>query len=171
MRINKFPLFLFLLAGISLSFWGCERDDICAEGTPTTPMLIIKFLDFDNTSEIKNPVELEVRAVGVENPFNFGTVTDSIMIPLRTNESITEYQLTINSDTTNDEVASNTDTISIQYTPEEEYVSSACGFRVTFQGLSNSPVEAGDDGTWIQDINVERLNVTDETTAHIFIFH
>ncbi len=150
---------------------GCERDDICAEGTPTTPLLIIKFIDFDNATEIKTPSELQVKAVGVENPFTLTSVTDSIMIPLRTNEPITEYEFTIDSNTSNDETPSNTDTVSFQYTTVEEYVSSACGFKINYEGLTISTPVAGDDGSWIQNITVQREDVTDEATAHVFIFH
>ncbi|MCK8524087.1 DUF6452 family protein [Aquimarina sp. D1M17] len=150
---------------------GCERDDICADGTPTTPFLIVKFIDFENGTEIKNPTELQVQAVGVDSPFDFGTVTDSIAIPLRTNEPITDYQFTIDSDTSNDDTAANTDTVSFQYTTVEEFVSSACGFKINFEGLTVSPPEAGTDGSWIRNITIQRENVTDETTAHVFIFH
>lgn len=152
----------------------CERDDICAEGTPTTPFLVIKFLDFDNGTEIKKPSELQVKAVGEESSYTLGSVTDSILIPLRNDQLVTEYEFTINSDTTNNndgDPIPNTDTVSFQYTTEEEYVSSACGFKINYKGLTVSPVEEGDDGGWIKNIIRQRENVTDETTAHIFIFH
>ncbi len=172
MKLRFYPFlvlsFVFIIANLVLS---CERDDICAEGTPTTPFLIIKFIDFTSATEIKRPVELQVRAVGVDSIFNIGSVTDSILIPLRTNASITDYELTINSDTSNDTNPSNTDIVSFQYTPVEEYVSSACGFKINYEGLTTSPVEAGSDGSWIQNITVQRQDVIDETAAHVFIFH
>jgi len=114
---------------------------------------------------------LQVKAVGVDEIFTLGTTQDSILIPLRTNTSITDYEFTIDSNTTNDETPANTDTVSFQYTAEEEFVSSACGFKVNFSGLTISPVQAGSDNNWIQNITVERQNITDETTAHVFIFH
>lgn len=171
MRLYK-HLVLTLISIITL--WmvlGCERDDICAEGTPTTPFLIIKFIDFDTGTDIKAPSELQVKAVGVDEIFTLGTITDSILIPLRTDTSITDYEFTINSDTTNDETLANKDTVSFQYTAQEEFVSSACGFKVNYSGLTISPVEVGTDGAWIQNITVQRQNITDETTAHVFIFH
>ncbi|TSE08551.1 MULTISPECIES: DUF6452 family protein [Aquimarina] len=172
MRVLKYLLFTLS----SIFILGCERDDICAEGTPTTPLLIIKFIDFDNGTEIKAPSELQVKAVAVdmdvEDPFPLGSVTDSILIPLRTNSSITDYELTIDSNTTNEpETPANTDVISIQYTTVEEYVSSACGFKINYEGLTISPPVAGDDGSWIKNITIQREDVTDETTAHVFIFH
>ncbi|WP_109301300.1 DUF6452 family protein [Aquimarina sp. AU474] len=171
--MRSYKYIIPIIASVFLLFLnvGCERDDICAEGTPTTPLLIIKFINFDNATEVKTPSELQVKAVGVEAPFTLTSVTDSIMIPLRTNEPITEYEFTIDSNTTNDETPSNTDTVSFQYTAVEEYVSSACGFKINYEGLTISPPVAGDDGSWIQNITVQREDVTDEATAHVFIFH
>jgi len=174
MKIYKCLLYTLIAICTLSANYSCERDDICAEGTPTTPFLIIKFIDFETGTLIKAPVELQVQAVGVDTPFTLGTVRDSILIPLRNNESITDYEFTINSDTTN-----NTDTdpnpdkdiVSFQYTAKEEYVSSACGFKVNYEGLTFSPPITGDDGNWIKSITIQRENITDETTAHVFIFH
>ncbi len=171
MRIYKYQIFILIAIFAMCLNSGCERDDICAEGTPTTPFLVIKFIDFDNGTEVKAPSELQVKAVDVDEIFTLGTTNDSILIPLRTNTSITDYEFTIDSDTSNDSTPANTDTVSFQYTTEEEYVSSACGFKVIYNGLTISPVEAGSDGSWIQSITIQRQNVTDETTAHVFIFH
>ncbi len=171
MRIYKHLIFMIIAISSLWIVSSCERDDICSEGTPTTPFLVIKFIDFDNGTEIKAPSELQVKAVGVDEIFTLGTTQDSILIPLRTNTSITDYEFTIDSNTTNDETPANTDTVSFQYTAEEEFVSSACGFKVNFSGLTISPVQAGSDNNWIQNITVERQNITDETTAHVFIFH
>ncbi|WP_103067941.1 DUF6452 family protein [Aquimarina sediminis] len=174
MRVHKYLLSILTAVFILYLNSACERDDICAEGTPTTPFLVIKFLDFDTGTEIKSPAELEVKAVGIETPFTLGSTQDSILIPLKNDVSITDYEFTINSDTTNNgdtDPLPNKDTVSFQYTTEEEYVSSACGFKINYKGLTVSPPEAGNDGSWIQDITIQRENVTDETAAHIFIFH
>ncbi len=173
MKICK-PISLFAIIMIIVyATSGCERDDICAEGTPTTPFLIIKFINNDTqiATDIKRPVELQIRAVGFDSIIDIGTVRDSIAIPLRTNTTSTEFEFTINSDTTNDATLANTDIVSFQYTPIEEYVSSACGFRVVYNAITASEGEAGTDGDWIRGISEQRTNVTDETAAHIFIFH
>ncbi len=167
MRLYKYLLLILTLSLVSL---GCERDDICAEGTPVTPFLVIKFFDQETRTDIKRPSELQVRAIGQDSVFNIGSVTDSILIPLRTNMSSTVYEFTINSDTTNGGTAPNTDTITFEYNPVEEYVSSACGFKVNFEGIEATQ-EVGDTDKWIEDITEQRNDVTDEATAHIFIFH
>lgn len=171
MRILKNILSLLIaLLIISLSI-SCERDDICAEDTPTTPFLIIKFIDNQTNTKTKAPSELQVKAVGVDTLYSLGTVRDSILIPLKNDTTVTAYELTINSDTSNDEIPSNTDIISIQYTPVEKYVSSACGFKVNYEGLSTSEIVEGNDGDWIKNLTIQRQNVTDENNAHVFIFH
>jgi len=165
-------LLLLLITIITVCFSSsCERDDICAENTPTTPLLIIKFIDFETGTESKVPVELEIKAVDIETPFDLGTLTDSIAIPLKTNEAITNYEFTLNSIVENDMTPKNTDVISFQYTLEEEYVNSACGFKVNYNGFTASPPEAGDDGSWIRNITVQREDIIDEISAHVFIFH
>ncbi|WP_299219346.1 DUF6452 family protein [uncultured Aquimarina sp.] len=149
----------------------CERDDICAEDTPTTPFLIIKFIEDGTVSDIKQPNELQVKAVGFEGIIDFTTNQDSIMIPLRVDALLTDFEFTIDSDTSDDTVEPNTDTLSFQYTPVEEYVSSACGFRVTYNGLTESFTQEENDQNWIKEITIQEGNVTDETAAHVFIFH
>jgi len=166
-----FSLTCFFIVIVSVS---CERDDICAEGTPTTPFLIVKFINDETQIEtdIKTPVELQIRAVGLDSVLNIGTVRDSILIPLKTNNTSTEFEFTINADTMNDMIPANTDIVNFQYTPVEEYVSSACGFRVIYNAITtNVTNEEEEGGNWIKGISVQRTNVTDEATAHIFIFH
>ncbi|GAA0724217.1 DUF6452 family protein [Aquimarina litoralis] len=148
----------------------CERDDICAEDTPTTPFLIIKFMDFDTPTDIKQPDELQVKAEGFENIITYETNQDSILIPLRTNALLTNFELTINSDTEDGGDDPNTDVINIVYAPVEEYVSSACGFRVIYNELGENLIPEGDQN-WIKNIIIEEPDVIDETNAHILIFH
>lgn len=50
----------FLILFIAIALISCERDDICAETTSTTPRLIIEFYDADETDELKNVPRLTV---------------------------------------------------------------------------------------------------------------
>ncbi len=174
MKIKTYSvIFAVLLFFTYLGISSCERDDICAEGTPTTPLLIIQFFDFETGLERTTPPELQVTVDGIEEEFELGELTDSISIPLRNSVSITEYNFTINSNTENNDEDSdppNTDKISFQYNTEQEYVSSACGFKVNYRALTNSPVDGQDDGLWIRNIELQTEEVIDETTTHVFIF-
>ncbi|MFC5044965.1 DUF6452 family protein [Aquimarina hainanensis] len=167
-------LTLLILSGYLYSNSGCERDDICSADTPTTPKLVIRFIDNITNTEVKNPVQLEVKAIDstINEPYDYGEIAEgNIMIPLNTNSTVTKYELTINSQNENPALI-NRDTISIEYTPVEDYVSSACGFRVTFEGITSEEViEQPTENNWIKRISVERSNITNEESAHIFIYH
>ena len=152
----------------AMLFYNCERDDICAEDTPTTPLLIIRFIDNNTRSEAKPVPNLSIRATDEgANPFLFLEQSpDSIAIPLKTDALLTDFELTIN----DGEEETNTDTIGFQYTTEEQYVSSACGFRVVFRGMTRSgPLADGD--TWIKDIDIAQSDIIDETNTHVLIYH
>ncbi len=148
---------------------GCERDDICATDTPTTPLLVIEFYDNITRTDAKNTTNLQVRALGTTDFFfTSAQNVSTISIPLKTNESATEYEFITNSG----EATENIDILSIQYTPEDEFVSSACGFKTTFQGFSITVSNPNGDTTdWILGNERQQVNIINENQAHLFIFH
>lgn len=170
MKLYKTVNIFICLLGIIYLSSSCERDDICAEDTPTTPFLIIKFMDNDTPTDIKRPNELRVKAEGFNRIEIYETNQDSILIPLLTNALLTNFEFTINSDTEDGGDDPNTDVVSFEYAPVEEYVSSACGFRVVYTGLGGT-LRQEDDLKWIKNIIIEQPDVIDETNAHILIFH
>ena len=90
--MNKY-LVLFL---IILTIYNCESDDICPESTLTTPRLIVTFYDEENPEERKNIESLGVYIVKnneliLINEIN-GINTDSIAIPLRDDESLSNFK-------------------------------------------------------------------------------
>jgi hypothetical protein len=160
---------LGVLVAIATLMVSCERDDICAESTPTTPLLIIRFYDAENPTEFKAASDLVVAEVGASIGLAF--TSDSIAIPLRTEVDITAYRFTINANADIDaEEPFNEDLINFDYVRTEEYVSKACGFRTLYEQL-NSARDGQDDGSWIQDLIIDNTNVNDATAAHIRIFH
>lgn len=165
----KFLLICFLIASV-----GCQRDDICPESTETTPLLIIRFYDVENPDELQAPQNLRVRSVGNDTTAVYNRYSqDSIAIPLRTDQDITEYIFTLNTPAAPEEgeepeEPGNSDAISFSYGREEEYLNRACAFKVNYVGLKID-VE-NDDDNWIQDIQIERANVEDQTQAHVSIF-
>ncbi|MBW1296800.1 DUF6452 family protein [Aquimarina litoralis] len=171
--MKLYKVFTLLICCLSIICFtsSCERDDICAEDTPTTPFLIIKFIDDVTSTDIKQPDELQVKAVDFDSVITYTTNQDSILIPLRTNALLTDFEFTINSDTEDGGDDPNTDVVSFQYTPVEEYVSSACGFRVLYNGLERTLTPEEDNGNWIKRILIEQPDVINETVAHVLIFH
>lgn len=167
-----------------LTMFGCQRDDICAESIETTPLLIIRFYDIEDPNELKTPQNLSIRSVNSDSTdfvINTGSgnaveyfryTRDSLAIPLRTNNDLTEYVFTLNTEE-GDTTATNTglrDTISFTYGREEEYINRACAYKVSYVGLKTN-VEGGADGpNWIQDVQIEEPNVEDQNQAHVSIF-
>lgn len=181
--MKRIILLLTLVTIATVITLGCERDDICAEATPTTPRLIIRFYDINNQDETKQVRQLEIDGLD-DDDNSMGTIlsrvnTDSIVLPLRfadeNVETITRFQLEKdadfgdNMDTTND---SNIDIIEVKYTPEFIYVSRACGYKSIFNfGTTGGIAQDIDTDNWI--INTEILNETidNENAAHIIIYH
>lgn len=163
--------FLTLLGIILLLISGCEKDDICVEGD--TPLLIIRFYDSENPTELKNVSSLRVIGVGQSDPvdtFTDRSASDSIAIPLRINEPDTSFLLI--SDSADDEdnmETGNIDTLTFSYTTEEVFVSRACGFIANYNEL-NETLNT-DSENWIQSIEIISSAINSQQSAHVQIFH
>ncbi len=182
MRKFQITFFFAILVTCLMLLNGCERDDICAESTPTTPNAIITFFDIANPGTLKSVTGL--RIIGEDELTPLATVnvvtTDSIAIPLRTTMNTTtyifhkEYSVDDNGtpdDATDDIINGNPDTLTITYAHEEVYVSRACGFKTIYKNFTISLVDDGDN--WIQTFsNAEGIiNIENENQAHINITH
>lgn len=165
---------LALVFGIITVFsMGCEPDDICPESTATTPNLIIRFYDISNQDSKKNVFNLRVKGVGNDNPltdYNIVT-TDSIVLPLKTNASGTQYALHKEYSNLDNILGGNEDLITINYSTEQVYVSRACGYKTVFKNVTLTIINDGDN--WIQSkesIN-DNQSVEDEKAAHFKLYH
>ncbi len=162
-------VFITLSLLLALSFWNCEKDDICAEGTPTTPRVIIEFYDAANPTVLKNVTNLKVVETSLTDGFGF-TGVNKIQVPLRTTADITTLNFTQNgsdTDTAND----NIDAITFNYERINEYVSRACGFKTLFYLNDINPIVLTADGNnWIQNIEVMQPNIENENEVHVKIY-
>jgi hypothetical protein len=60
-----------------------------------------------------------------------------------------------------------TASFTITYTPQEEYVSRSCGFKILFNDVTFES-----DNTWITEFTPEILTTIDnQNAAHVQIFH
>lgn len=146
----------------------CERDDICAESTPITPLLVIEFFDADNPSEQKVPNNLFIVEEGESLGLSFNTA--SITIPLRTDIDETRFNFVLNTGSEDADEPENVDAVTFRYVRQEEFVSKACGFRIIYQALQDEFIPLN-DGAWIDNITINNATVEDETETHIRIFH
>ena len=171
--------FVFLL--IIIGTWSCERDDICAETTATTPHLIIRFYDISNPENLKQVRQLSARGFDadgneIEQELFAPANKDSIVLPLRfQNENIpttSKFVLEKDTDYRLDEItttASNRDVITVSYTPQFVYVSRACGYKSIFTNVSIIVEPDGDN--WILSSEIVNPTIENETKAHIILRH
>lgn len=163
---------------IALTFYlaSCEKDDICAEGTPTTPGLIVEFYDKDNTTELKNISNLQYYVLGHDD-IDTLTSGSKLELPLRTDANSVKWALKYTA-SIGGQVYQNTDFLEFRYTHDELYVSRACGYKSIFQldqGNSLDPNprhtdNTASDGLWIDRIDVINSNIENEDTTHVKIF-
>ena len=168
---NKQLLKAFLaliILGCIIVLYNCERDDICSSATPTTPHLIIRFLDIDNQDASKTVNDLTIFGEGSEIPiYNLADI-DSIALPLNFEgegiSTTTTFQFI--EDSANNP---NIDEIEITYIPEFVYVSRACGYKSIFNELQIRIVS--DTENWVLLSEIIYTTVDNETEAHVYLFH
>lgn len=163
--MNKLKIAFLILLGI-IFFSACEKDDICVAGD--TPLLVIRFYNASDSTEIKAVTNLVVR--GLISPDTLQIITnaalDSIALPLRSDIIDTSFILSQQS-TTDDPV--NIDVLTFSYTTKEAFISRACGYIANYENLA--PSLTADADNWIKDIEVISSTVENSDTAHVKIYH
>ena len=171
MKYLKITTFLFFL--IALLFISCEKDDICGEGTPTTPQLIVRFYDANAPEETKPVTDMLVYGLNdLSETVFFNSIalstTDSITVPLRTGSDVTRLVFHKDLDTS-DFQTGNLDVIATNYEREDVYVSRACGFKTIFNNFQTN-LEI-DPNNWIVSVEIVVTTVENQTSAHVKIYH
>lgn len=182
----------FILLFLAVALVNCERDDICAESTATTPRLLVEFYDATSPEDLKNVPRLTLYGEGLVTDENgleiepvqssaatlvFNTNTDSAALPLKiendgSNDLVTSIRFVLEKDTNlrlDETGTSNKDLIEIRYQTEFVYVSRACGYKSVFNNLSVTRVSDGNN--WISSINVDVTLIENENTVHVRINH
>jgi len=158
--------FITLSLLLAVSFWNCEKDDICAEGTPVTPRVIIEFFDATNPTATKNVTNLGVIAPGFTEGFAFNG-TNKIEVSLRTNVDTTELDFVLNG-ADNDPANDETVTLTFNYERSNVFISRACGYKTIFNLTNVLPTDF--TGTWISSLTIEQPNIINENETHIKIY-
>lgn len=161
---------LLIICLLSISFSSCEKDDICEATTPTTPKLVLEFYDFLNPAVKKNVTNLAVKEINTTTTLAFNG-TSKIQIPLKTNQDLTKFSLTINN---TDITIDNEDFLQFNYTRQDLFVSRACGFKTNFILSSTVPFIKTEttipDGFWIRNLVIVKSNITSENETHVKIY-
>ncbi len=166
MKRTKIIAFIICIANL---FWGCEKDDICEAGTPTTPRMIIEFYDNLNPNTKKTVIGLGIVADGLTTGILFDNVS-KIMVPLKTNLDITKYSFILDSKNI-DVLLRNEDKININYTRNDVFISRACGFKTVFTlNKTNAITQDADPSKWIKEIQIKQNNILNENEVHVKIF-
>ena len=79
---------ILCLLFLALLVMGCEKDDVCNEGTPGTPRVVIRFYDKDYPSTLKSPSGIKVKEVNQENLYAILS-SDYIAIPMDLSKTFT----------------------------------------------------------------------------------
>ena len=158
----------FIFVTILAFFSSCERDDICAAATVTTPKLVIEFFDINNPGNPKNVRDLVVSEVENDTTGLLFNSPSSIAVPLKTNDIETKYVFNLNA---NSETGGLVDTLTFSYATDQLYVNRACGFKVNFIDFRASIETEANPDSWIEDIRVRENSIENEFETHIFIFY
>ena len=193
MKIIKISIIIGLAILTGLIIVSCERDDICAEATQTTPALSVEFRDVINDDDLKSVRRLRVIAIdenqnaidtlSLENADPSAVILPLLIGPENTNDNVeniitTRYILEENSDLADDddeETSSNIVILEISYTNEFVYVSRACGFKSIFRlqpttGARILPADDEDD-QWAVRTVIENELIENENEAKVLILH
>jgi hypothetical protein len=151
-------------------FLGCEKDDICEAGTPTTPRMIVEFYDNLNPATKKTVTNLGIVADGMTTGILYNGVS-TIEVPLQTTADITKYSFILDSQNV-DLLLRNEDKIDINYTRNDVFISRACGYKTVFKILDNPNgiIKTIDTDNWIKEIVIQQYNILNEDEVHVKIF-
>ena len=163
--MNRIRITFFIVLGI-ISFSACEKDDICVDGDE--PLLVIRFYDVTDTTELKDVTNLEVR--GLISPDTLDVISnvdlDSIAIPLRADAAFTSF--VISRQESSDETE-NIDVLTFSHGTKDVFISRACGYIANYENLSSDLTVDSDN--WIESIEIVNTTIENSDTAHVKIFH
>ena len=146
--------------------FNCEKDDICLEGTPGTPRLIIRFFD-QNEKIIPKPLSnVTVKALSKDEDYVVFS-GDSLGIPLKLISNSTIYTFTYLDVLDNQEKI---DTLKFNYKREDYYVNRACGFLSNLI-FTTPALEILDKESIFLGFRILNDTIKNENQAHLAIYH
>ena len=158
-RISFYSLLIIFI-------FNCEKDDICLEGTPGTPRLIIRFFD-QNEKIIPKPLSnVTVKALSKDEDYVVFS-GDSLAIPLKLISNSTIYTFTYLDVLDNQEKI---DTLKFNYKREDYYVNRACGFLSNLI-FTTPALEILDKESIFLGFKILNDTIKNENQAHLAIYH
>tara|TARA_B100000073_G_C23574115_1_gene509481 strand:+ start:38 stop:523 length:486 start_codon:yes stop_codon:yes gene_type:complete len=158
-RISFYSLLIIFI-------FNCEKDDICIEGTPGTPRLIIRFFD-QNEKIIPKPLSnVTIKALSKDEDYVVFS-GDSLGIPLKLISNSTIYTFTYLDVLDNQEKI---DTLKFNYKREDYYVNRACGFLSNLI-FTTPALEILDKESIFLGFKILNDTIKNENQAHLAIYH
>ena len=158
-RISFYSLLIIFI-------FNCEKDDICLEGTPGTPRLIIRFFD-QNEKIIPKPLSnVTIKALSKDEDYVVFS-GDSLGIPLKLISNSTIYTFTYLDVLDNQEKI---DTLKFNYKREDYYVNRACGFLSNLI-FTTPALEILDKESIFLGFRILNDTIKNENQAHLAIYH
>jgi|SRR5690606_38942426 len=153
----------WVLGLIFCSLWAvsCEEDDVCVgEGTPFLTVVFKNSIDENNLTD-----SIFIESLGQGDEV-LGTVipwavTDSIKLPLGgLDDNTSRFRIQRKS-------AGIPDILTVNYNTQSNYVSKACGFRITYDNLNYTSTEND-----IQNLVPSESNeLENESTTNLYIYY
>ena len=157
---------IFFYSLFTIFLFNCEKDDICLEGTPGTPRLIIRFFDQNEKFTTKSLSNVSLKALSEDEEYIVFS-GDSLAIPLKLVSNTMIYTFTYLDDSANQEKI---DTLKFNYNREDYYINRGCGFLSNLI-FTTPAVEILDKESIFLGFNVLKDTIKNENQAHLAVYH
>ena len=144
---------------LTLIFLGCEKDDICIEGSENTNRITIGFIN--NESKNLTGINLSfIKGINNDSVLSESFSGDELKLPLMVNSNETKYILELNKIK---------DTLIVYHQTSHLYLNRSCGFKSNF--LIKSDTEILKESGWIREISIVQDSIFNEEKTNIHIHY
>ena len=144
---------------LTLIFLGCEKDDICIEGSENTNRITIGFIN--NESKNLTGINLSfIKGINNDSVLSESFSGNELKLPLMVNSNETKYILELNKVK---------DTLIIYHQTSHLYLNRSCGFKSNF--LIKSDTEILKESGWIREISIVQDSIFNEEKTNIHIHY
>ena len=144
---------------LTLIFLGCEKDDICIEGSENTNRITIGFIN--NESKNLTGINLSfIKGINNDSVLSESFSGDELKLPLMVNSNETKYILELNKVK---------DTLIVYHQTSHLYLNRSCGFKSNF--LIKSDTEILKESGWIREISIVQDSIFNEEKTNIHIHY
>ena len=157
---RTFPRPWLLAASLLLLMTGgCEKDDICPEGTLSTPRAKVLFYAFDDAGQAEEYPQTGLHFYGLQGTERLSEIglsegAKEISLPVDFEAEESRYLI-------EREGTGQTDTLTLRYTPKLDFLSKACGFRFVFSGVTVECTTEGPILEYVKDIEQHSVLVNE----------